>query len=99
MFRVALVAKCAGEPVLTARRVVAALLGTDSGLEFCARAGIDHKRLITVVDGPRYLSFEECERRLASDVSVPKRLPLDSALLPVFRTIIERGGHLSASPL
>jgi hypothetical protein len=86
---------------LTGRRVVAALLRTDAVRERCSRAGIDQARLFAAVDDPRFLSFEECERQVASDAGggavVP--LPLDSALLPVFSAIIERDGHLGASPV
>ncbi len=99
MFRVALVAEFAGESVLTGRRVVGALLRTHSVRQHCASLGIDRARLVTVVDDPQFLSFEECERRVASNVGVAAPLPLDSALLPVFRAIIERDGHLGASPV
>lgn len=91
MLEAALVAHYAGESHLTGRRVVAALLRTDSARELCARAGMDHGRLVAAVDDPQ-LGVVPAPQGLVL-------LPLDSALLPVFGAVIERDGHLSASPL
>src|SRR5687768_11977228 len=42
MFRAAVVAQRAGEPDITANRIVAALLRADTVRELCSRAQIDH---------------------------------------------------------
>lgn len=112
MFWVALAAQCAGETHVTAKRIVAALLRTDSVRELCSRKQIDSARLFAAVEEPGTPSFEECQRRVRGDLaekglafaskehqaSVQLR-PLDPVAMGVVGAILERDGHLGASPL
>jgi hypothetical protein len=112
MFWTALVAQCAGEPVVTGRRIVAALLRTESIAAFCARAGIDSARVRDAVDDPAELPFDECVRRVEAELAEKglafashehqasvERRPLDPRVKGVFDDMIERHGQLGDTPL
>lgn len=112
MFWAALAAQHTGETHMTANRIAAALLRTDSIRELCARAQLDLGRLLDAVEDPQVLSFEECERLVWRELeekglefaskehqaSVQRR-PLQPEVLPVFSAILDRHGHMAASPL
>ena len=112
MFWAALAAQCAGETHMTANRIVAALLRADTIREFCSRAHIDAARVMEAVEDPQALSFDECERRVRSELAAKglelasrehqatvQLRPLDPAVRGVFDRVIERHGHIGVSPL
>lgn len=112
MFWTALVAQCAGEPVVTGRRIVAALLRTESIAAFCARARIDSARVRDAVDDPSVPTFDECVRRVEAELAEKglafaskehqasvQRRPLDPRVKAVFDDMIERHGQLGDTPL
>jgi hypothetical protein len=112
MFRAVLAAQCAGEPVVTGRRIVAALLRTESIAAFCSRARIDSARVRDAVDDPATLAFDECERRMEAELAEKglafgskehqasvQRRPGDPRLKAVFDNIVERHGRLAVAPL
>jgi hypothetical protein len=112
MFWVALAVQCAGETHVTAKRIVAALLRTDSVREFCSGAKIDSERVMDALEDSDTLSFAECERRVRSELAANglelgskehqdtvQRRPLDPAVRGVFDRMIERYGHIGLSPL
>lgn len=111
-FRAALAAQCAGETHVMQRRVIAALLRTDSVRDFCARAQIDSARVMGAADGAGALPFHECERRVneelaeqhialgSSEHRAAVRLrPLDPRVRAVVDALIERDGCIDVSPL
>lgn len=69
MFWAALAAPCAGEPSITASRIVAALLRTETVRELCARARIDFAPLLAAVDDPGSLSFDDCEQQVRRELA------------------------------
>ncbi|HYC92425.1 MAG TPA: hypothetical protein VEO54_24665 [Thermoanaerobaculia bacterium] len=112
MFWAALAAQYAGETYVTANRIVAALLRTPSVSELCARAQLDCARLYAVVDDPRTLSFDECERRVMQDLAdkglelgskehqaTVVRRPLEPAVKPVFDVLLDRQEQFLVPPL
>jgi hypothetical protein len=112
MFWVALATQCAGERSVTGKRIAASLLRTDSLRELCSRKQIDSARLFVAVEEPGTPSFEECQRRVRSDLAekglafaskehqaTVQPRPLDPIALGVVGAILERDGHLGASPL
>jgi hypothetical protein len=70
MFWAALAAQCAGETHMTANRIVAALLRANTIREFCSRAQIDSARVMNALEDPQRMTFEECERRVRSQLAV-----------------------------
>ena len=112
MFRAALAAQCAGEPYMTANRIVASLLRTESVRELCSRAQIDIARVSEVVESSLTLSAEECERIVMKDLaekglefaskehqaSVQLR-PLEPHMREMVDDILERHGQLAIPPL
>jgi hypothetical protein len=112
MFRAALAAQCAGEPYMTANRIVASLLRTDSVRDLCSRAQIDIARVSEVVESSLTLSSEECERIVMRDLaekglefaskehqaSVQLR-PLEPRMREMLDDILERHGQLAIPPL
>jgi hypothetical protein len=112
MFWAALAAQCADETHLTRNRIVVSLLRTDAVRQLCQHLQIAPAKVIEAVEDPRALSFEECERRVRSDLaesglelgskehqaSVQLR-PLDPVVKHVFDTLLERDGQLAVTPL
>ena len=112
LFWAALAAECAGETHVTGNRIAAALLRSDSVRDFCSRAQIESARVLDAVDDPQTLSFDECERRVRSELArdgvelgsqqhrarVQLR-PIDPVVRGVLDLIIERHGHVGVSPL
>lgn len=112
MFWAALAAQCAGESYVTGSRIVASLLRTRSVERFCARAQIDSARVRDAVDEPHTLSFDECERRVrtelaAQDLEFASRehqagvrlRPLEPAVRDVFYALLDLHGRLGVPPL
>jgi hypothetical protein len=112
MFWAALAAECSGETSMTANRIAASLLRTNTLRTFCSRAQIDDALLLSAIDDPQTSSFEECERRvmrkLAEDriefgskehQATVQRRPLEPVVRRVLDPIIERHGGIGVSPL
>jgi hypothetical protein len=112
MFRAAVVAQCAGETNVTANRILAALLRADTLTELCSRAHIDSALVMKAVEDPETLSFEECERRVRSELAgngvafgsrehqaAIQYRPLDPVVRPVLDRTFQRHGHVAVSPL
>ncbi len=111
MFRAALAAQWAGEPLVTADRIVASLLRTSAISELCASARIDLARLLEAADDLRAVSFEECERGIRADLAATgvellskehqagvTLRPFEPAVKGVFDAILERHGQLAIPP-
>lgn len=112
MFWAVIAAQCAGETHVTTNRIVVSLLRTYASGELCRRLHIAPAAVIDAVENPHALSFEECERRVMSDLaarglefaskehraSVP-RWPLEPSVKGVFDAVIDQHGALSISPL
>src|SRR5712691_7539928 len=107
MFWAAVVAECAGEPYVTASRVVASLLRTRSVIDLCDHEHIDSARVLDAVEDPRTMSFEACERTIIRELeskgvafasrehrALVETRPMDPVLRPVVGNIIERYGHI-----
>ena len=69
MFWAALAEESADEPMTSANRVAAALLRMDSVKAFLIRAQLDAARVLEAVDAPGSLPFDECERRVLSELA------------------------------
>ena len=112
MFWAALAAQYAGEPDMTANRIVASLLRTDSVRELCSRAQVDIARVSEVVESALTLSSEECERMVMRDLAEKglelgskehqagvQLRPLEPRMRGVLDEILARHGQLAIPPL
>lgn len=111
MFWAALAAQCAGEPSITANRIIAALLRTETVRELCARARIDFMHLFTAVDDPATLSFDECERQVRRELAetgielgskehqaTVQLRPIEPAVRRVFDSDLTEHGRFAVPP-
>lgn len=107
MFWAALVAQCAGEAQVTASRIAAALLRTDT-----ARARLDSVRVLSAADDPQAISFEECEQRVRRELAASgtefaskehqatvQLRPLEPHVRTVLGQLIDRDGAILVPPL
>ena len=112
MFWVELVAEYAGEQYLTANRIVTSLLRTAALQNFCARAKIDHSRVLEALERLQEPTFEECERQVRERLAAQglklgspthlrqvQRRRVEPTLKDVFHRIITKYEHMALSPL
>jgi hypothetical protein len=104
MFWALLVTRQAVEPAISASRVVAALLQTQSVTRFCEDAAVTPAELIRAIEDPHALAFEEGVRRVgaelaAADVRLGTRehiaavqpLPLVPGLQKIMNVVLDHG--------
>ena len=97
---------------MTVNRIVAVLLRANTIREFCSRAQIDSARVMDALEDPQTLSFEECERRVRSELAVNglelgsrghqatiQSRPVEPAVREVLDRVIEQHGQIGVSPL
>ncbi|MDQ3282612.1 MAG: hypothetical protein M3Q69_14520 [Acidobacteriota bacterium] len=100
LLRAALVAQTAGEDVIRAHRVAAALLRTASCVEFCARAQIDCAAACRRADDPGAAPFDTVDRALEREAVESLRMrPFEPRLKDVFDGVLEGHGEIAVPPL
>ena len=90
MFWAALAAQSAGEPQITAKRIVASLLRATTVQEFCSRAQIDSAGVLDAV-GDKFDSTEYQARI--------EHRPVEPLVRGVLDKVIEQHGQIGVSPL